>query len=110
MEQQFYCLDVVHIQTSRASRLECDCGVLLEIWRSGGVIHSDEPMAKGQRFKILVDGRQVEAEVQSFQQDEYGFYVAFKVNAPWFPESYQPPYLNLRTTGVARIDLERSAL
>ena len=94
MEQQFYCLDVVHIQTSPASRLECDCGVLLEIWHSGGVIHADEPMAKGQKFTISVDGRQVEAEVQGSQQDEYGFYLAFKVNAPWFPESYQPPYLS----------------
>lgn len=99
-EQQFYCLDLLPIQTFPATQLECVCGILLEIWPSGGVIHADEPMAKGQKFIISVNGSQVEAEIESSEQDGYGFYLAFKVSDPWFPESYQPPYLNVKTTGV----------
>jgi hypothetical protein len=100
VEQQFYCLDCLPIQTFPASQLECVCGILLEIWPSGGLIHADEPMVKGQKFTISVNGSQVEAEIESSQQDGYGSYLAFKVSKPWFPESYQPPYLNLKTTGV----------
>ena len=100
MEQQFYCLDLLPIQTLPANQLECICGTLLEIWPSGGVIHADEPMVTGQKFIISVNGSQVEAEIESCQQDRYGFYLAFKVSEPWFPESYQPPYLNVKTTGI----------
>ena len=101
MEQQFYCLDLLPIRTFRANQLECNCGILLEIWPSGGVLHADEPMVKGQKFTISVNGSQVEAEIESSQQDGYGFYLEFKVREPWFPESYQPPYLNVKTTGLA---------
>lgn len=100
MEQRFYCLDLLPIQTFPANQLECVCGILLEIWPSGGVIHADEPMVRGQKFTISVNGSQVEAEIESSQQDDYGFYLAFKVREPWFPESYRPPYLNVKTTGV----------
>jgi hypothetical protein len=88
------------IKTFPANQLVFVCGILLEIWPSGGVIHADEPMVKGQKFMISVNGSQVEAEIESSQQDSYGFYLAFKVSEPWFPESYQPPYLNRKTNGV----------
>jgi len=98
--ERFYCLDLLPIQTFPVNQLECVCGILLEIWPSGGVIHADEPMVKGQKFTISVKGGPVEAEVESSEQDGYGFYLAFKVKEPWFPGSYQPPYLNLKTTGA----------
>jgi len=35
----------------------------------------------------------VEAEVKSYQQDAFGYYIEFAVSKPWFPEVYQPYYL-----------------
>jgi len=96
VEQQFYCLDLLPIQKCPDDQVECACGILLEISPSGGVIHADEPMLKGQKFTLSVKGSPVEAEIESTEQDRYGFYLTFKVRQPWFPESYQPPYLNAK--------------
>jgi hypothetical protein len=100
VEQQFYCLDMLPIRTFPDKQLDCACGILLEISPSGGVIHADQPMTKGQKFSISVNGGTVEAEIESSEQDDFGFYLTFKVSKPWFPDSYQPPYLAEKTNGV----------
>jgi hypothetical protein len=84
---------MLHIRTAGSARPECECGILLEIWPSGGVIQADEPLEKGEKFMIQLDKVDVEAEVQDHKEDIYGSYIRFAVNSPWFPDSYQPSYL-----------------
>jgi hypothetical protein len=69
----------------------------LEIWPSGGVLQSDTPFERREKILIHLDGAGVEAEVQNCEEDIYGYYIRFAVNDPWFPESYQPSYLNRKT-------------
>jgi hypothetical protein len=66
----------------------------LEIWPLGGVIQADEPLEKGEKFMIHLAKAEIEAEVQDHEEDIYGSYIRFAVRSPWFPESYQPSYLN----------------
>jgi hypothetical protein len=91
-EPHFFCMDVLHIESAAASQPLTD-GVLLEIWPSGGVIQADEPLQAGEKFTVAFEGGQVEAEVESYQQDAFGYYIQFAVSKPWFPDVYQPYYL-----------------
>ena len=97
MEQHFNCLDMLRIRTAGSARRECACGILLEIWSSGGVIQADKPLEKGEKFMIHLAKAEIEAEVQDHGEDVYGSYIRFAVSSPWFPESYQPSYLNSET-------------
>ena len=92
MEQHVNCLDMLRIRTA-GSRRDCECGILLEIWPSGGIIQADMPLEKGDKFTIDLAKAEIEAEVQDHEEDIYGSYIRFAVSSPWFPESYQPSYL-----------------
>ncbi len=94
VEQHFNCLDMLRIGTAGDRQPPCGCGVLLEIWQSGGVLQSDTPLETSEKFLIHLDGAAIEAEVQDCEEDIYGYYIRFAVNDPWFPESYRPSYLN----------------
>jgi hypothetical protein len=92
-EQHYSCMDVLHIKSSIGSEAHCDCGVLLEVWSTGGLIHADEPLPRGEQFTVSYEGGQVDAEVVRYEQDEFGCYIEFAVRQPWFPDSYHPQYL-----------------
>lgn len=94
MESHFNCLDMLHIRTADSASKQCACGVLLEIWPSGGVIQADQPLEKGEKFMIRLPKAEIEAEVQGHEEDIYGSYIQFAVSSPWFPEFYQPSYLH----------------
>jgi hypothetical protein len=94
VEQHFNCLGMLRIGTIRNRQSQCECGILLEIWPSGGVLQSDTPLEKNEKFLIHLDGAELEAEVRNCEEDIYGYYIRFAVNDPWFPESYRPSYLN----------------
>jgi len=85
---------MLRIGAAGGSQLWCECGILLEIWPSGGVLQSDKPLVTGEKFLIHLDAGEIEAEVQNYEEDVYGCYIRFAVHDPWFPESYQPSYLN----------------
>jgi hypothetical protein len=93
VEQHFNCLDTLRIRTSGSAHRECECGILLEIWPSGGIIQADKPLEIGEKFTINLAKAEIEAEVQDHEEDIYGSYIRFAVSSPWFPESYQPSYL-----------------
>jgi hypothetical protein len=97
VEQHFNCLAMLSIETAGNRQRQCECGILLEIWSSGGVLQSDTPLEKNEKFLIHLARTEVEAEVQNCEQDIYGYYTRFAVNEPWFPQSYQPSYLNPET-------------
>ena len=94
VEQHFNCLDMLRIGAAQSSQPWCECGILLEIWPSGGVLQLDKPLVTGEKFQIHLDAAEIEAEVQNYEDDVYGHYVRFAVHDPWFPEPYQPSYLN----------------
>ena len=94
MEQHFNCLDMLRICAAGSGQPWCECGILLEIWPSGGVLQSDKPLVTGEKFQIHLNAAEIEAEVQNYEEDGYGYYIRFAVQDPWFPESYQPSYLN----------------
>jgi hypothetical protein len=58
-------------------------------------------MAKGEKFTIDLKDAAIEAEVQGYEEDMYGYYIRFAVNDPWFPESYQPSYVKSENAHVA---------
>ena len=94
VEQHYNCLDMLRIGAAGSSQPWCECGILLEIWPSGGVLQLDKPLVTGEKFQIHLDAGEIEAEVQNYEDDVYGRYIRFAVHDPWFPEPYQPSYLN----------------
>jgi hypothetical protein len=101
VDQHFNCLEMLRIRTTADLPLQCACGILLEIWQSGGVLQTDKPLGKGEKFMIYLDGGQIEAEVQGYEEDTYGCYIRFEVHDPWFPASFQPSYLKESETHVS---------
>jgi len=95
VERHFNCLEMVHIRTTRVGQLPCVCAILLEIWPSGGVVQTDKPLVKGEKFMIQLDGGEIEVEVQDCETDIYGCYIRFAIDNPWLPISFQPSYLKL---------------
>lgn len=89
------CLDLLRISWG-ADELEPKetVGTLLEVSRTGGLLHIDEGIAPGTKLKVyLPDDHQIEAEVQSFEQDEFGYYIALQISDAWFPVQYWPAYM-----------------
>src|ERR1700730_12125217 len=94
VEQHFNCLDMLCVGTAGTRRPQCECGILLEIWTSGGVLHSDTALEKSEKLLIHLDGAEVQAEVLNCEEDLYGYYIRFAVHDPWFPNLNIPSYLN----------------
>jgi hypothetical protein len=92
MDERFWCLDALSISWTGGTEQRV-CGTLLEVWSSGGVIQTEEPIAKGETFTISLHGAQLEARVEKYERDEYGCYLEFRLAGPWFPANYEPPYL-----------------
>ena len=91
------CLDIFPLKWPiTGTKDECsDCGILLEIWRTGGLFQTGVPIPVGSRVEFALTGRTVQGQVTGCVQDEYGFLVHVSVhqNDNWFPQSYCPPYL-----------------
>ena len=64
MHERFWCLDALSISWTGGTEQRV-CGTLLEVWSSGGVIQTEEPIAKGETFTISVHGAQFEARVEN---------------------------------------------
>jgi hypothetical protein len=86
---------MLHIRASGDRQLACSCAILLEIWPSGGMLQTEKPLTKAEKFLIQLDNGEIEAEVQGCEEDIYGCYIRFAVDNPWFPASFQPSYLKL---------------
>jgi hypothetical protein len=91
------CLDMFPLKWSvTGTKEECsDCGILLEIWRTGGLVQTGVPIPVGSRVEFALTGRTVQGQATVCIQDEYGFLVQVSVHQSdhWFPQSYCPPYL-----------------
>jgi hypothetical protein len=89
------CLDMIPIKWFVSGQQCSESGILLEIWRMGGLFQTGVPLPAGSRVELALTGCTVQAEVTGCEQDEYGFLVHVSVNPQdnWFPQSYRPPYL-----------------
>src|SRR4051794_37794724 len=83
------CLELVDVRWKAAGKENReDWGNLLEIWPIGGIVHLDEPIPVGTTITVTVPGSEIVAKVQSYEQDEFGSYIQFRVDKPWFPTRY----------------------
>ena len=88
------CLDLLEITWfSDSGEQSEEFAALLEISRSGGILHTDCPIADGTRIRIRLDQTSaVDAEVEGYEQDQYGWYLKVKTTQPWFPNLFQPAF------------------
>ena len=95
VESAHSCLDLLKvIWTSEAGDVRDTYAILLEISRTGGILHVDESIAAGSLITIHLDSeRAVTAQVERYEQDEFGVYLYVQMTTPWFPLHYFPPYM-----------------
>jgi hypothetical protein len=91
------CLDMIPIKWSVSGRGDhcSESGILLEIWRMGGLFQTGVPIPTGSQVELAPSGRTVQAQVTSCEKDDYGFLVHVSVDPQgnWFPQSFCPRYL-----------------
>lgn len=87
------CLDMFPIKWFVSGRQCSDSGILLEVWRRGGLLQTGEPLPVGSQVVLAPTGRTIQAQVTRCEQDEYGFLVHVSVDPKdgWYPH-YCPPY------------------
>jgi hypothetical protein len=100
LDVHYECLEMFPIKwpSARAGDPGSDCGILLEIWRTGGLFHSGVPIPEDALIELAPRERAIQAQVSSCEPDDhYGFLVQVSVNPNqydnWFPESYCPASL-----------------
>jgi hypothetical protein len=100
IDVRYECLDMFPIKWLPAGIEDpgSECGILLEIWRTGGLVHSSVSIPEDSWVELAPTGRTIQAQVTCCEQDDhYGFLVRVSVSPNqydnWFPESYCPPYL-----------------
>jgi hypothetical protein len=96
-DMHYNCLDMVPINwsPSGAGDSGSDDGILLEVWRTGGLVHSCVRIPTDSLIELVPGSRIIQAQVSSCEPDEhYGFIVQVSVDPDhydnWFPESYSP--------------------
>jgi hypothetical protein len=101
--QRVSCLDLLRFQwkSGTGEQLEDD-GNMLEVWRSGCLIHTDQEIPIGTPVTISAGGSRIDAQVQGNEHDEFGYYVELRTTRPWFPNRYRPAYV-LPTAAVRHL-------
>ena len=96
----YKCLDMFPIRWSEEGTEDqrSEAGILLEIWKTGGLVHTSMSIPEGSSVELEPSGRTVQAQVTGCQPDDhFGFLVSVSINHNqydnWFPESYSPRYL-----------------
>jgi hypothetical protein len=95
-EERHLCLDMLRAswKTSQANDAHSECAILMEVWRSGGLLQTSLAIPEGSKLAIEVDGRSRPATVSHCGQDDYGFLIEIAVSpSDWFPAAYKPAYL-----------------
>lgn len=94
------CLDLLRMSWNSAAGQPVETyGTLLEISETSGIFHVDEAVAPGAHVLIYLDGdRTLDAEVESYEQDDYGCYLRVRMDAQWFPVEHQPAYMMVPET------------
>jgi hypothetical protein len=108
IDVHYECLDVFSIKSPSAGIEDhgLESGILVEIWRTGGMVQTSLAIAEGSWVELTPAGRTIAAQVTSCEQDEYGFLVSVTINQDqydnWFPHSYCPPHLRCDDQDIER--------
>lgn len=91
---RYFCLDVLRVSSAGSSKVFCDCAILLEIWDTGGLLQTSNPIAEGSVLDLASAQGCSRAKVNSCTTDAYGCLVDITVDpaSNWFPAGYNPPY------------------
>ena len=93
--QRFLCLDLLTASFESSPPMQTEA-ILVEVWSSGGLLHTDRPAAPDCKFRLSGSalGR-IDAKAVGCVKDENGYVVEFAVaeGQVWFPAAYRPPYL-----------------
>jgi hypothetical protein len=75
-----------------------DCGILFEIWETGGMLQASVPIPQSTLVELTPAGRVISATVTRCEQETSGYLISFSTNESqydqWFPQSYCPPNLH----------------
>jgi hypothetical protein len=91
-EQHFLGLDLLKVSEQNGTE---HCAILLEIWKSGGLLQTSEAIAVDSTIEIALPDGCALAKVEDCVADPYGFNVEITVTDParWFAGAYAPPYI-----------------
>src|SRR5580658_6729408 len=73
------CLDMIPMEWSVSGRQCSESGILVEIWRTGGLLQTSAPLPADCQVQLELTGRTVQARVTSCEQDDYGYLVQVTV-------------------------------
>ena len=96
----YECLDVFQVIWTPAEVEEksLECGILLEIWETGGILQTSVPILEGAFVELTPGDHAISATVTCCDQEIFGYLISFSVNDgqgdQWFPQSYCPPNLH----------------
>jgi hypothetical protein len=96
-DTRYECLDLLPINWRPANGDQgSECGILLEVWRTGGLVQTSVAMPEGSWVELAIPGGALHGRVTRCEQDDYGFLVSVLVDrnqqGEWFP-GYCPLYL-----------------
>lgn len=96
----YRCLDLFPIEwtATGSGKRSSESGILVEIWRAGGRIHTSVTMAEGTLLEFAPAGQTIQGQVDGCEPDDtYGFLVTVSISpdqrVKWFPQTYYPPQL-----------------
>jgi hypothetical protein len=83
IDVRYECLDMFPIKwASEGIEKQCpDGGILLEIWKTGGIVQTSVAIPTGAWVELAPKGRHtIQAQVTCCEQDDYGFLVSISLN------------------------------
>jgi hypothetical protein len=95
----YECLDMFPVTWTPAGVEEqgLEAGILLEIWKTGGMLQSSVSIPEGALVELTPADRAICATITRCEQEASGYLISFLINEgqynEWFPKSYCPPNL-----------------
>jgi hypothetical protein len=78
---RYDCIDMFPVEwpTAGIEGHRSECGILLEIWRTGGLVQTSVPIPKGSWVELAPTDRAIQAHVIGCEKDDYRFLVVVPV-------------------------------
>jgi hypothetical protein len=89
--QRYQCSHLVALRSNSAESVVN----LEEIWKSGAVLESEDPVEEGARVEIRSETAFFAAQIVQVERHDFGwrFEVQFSPMTPWNPQRFQPEHL-----------------
>src|ERR1700730_1255912 len=95
VDRRHLCLDMFQVSWGSSLSKSSDSAILLEIGDLGGLLQTSVEIPPGRVLTMALPNGRLKARVSSCRKDDFGYLVEVSADpaAPWFPASYEPPYL-----------------